>query len=73
MQIDLNILAEEEHLLQLANPEMQHIQAINAIPEPEEVNPENLLDMDEDDNINIDDINLDDLVGPGEEGFSNGV
>lgn len=77
MQIDLNLLAEEENLLQLGNQDMQHIHIINVNIWLDEIDPDELMnedDMHEEDGnndraVNIDDINLDELVGPGEEGF----
>lgn len=43
MQVDLNILAEEENLFQLANQDMWHIQVVNVNVWPEEIHPDELL------------------------------
>lgn len=77
MQVDLNLLAKEKNLLQLADQDMQHIQIVNVNVWPDEIDPDELMnedDMHEEDGnndgaINIDDINLDELAGPGEAGF----
>lgn len=74
MQVDLNLLAVEENLMQLADQDMQHIQ-VNVLPE--EFDPKELMNEDEmlgkNENhrgpFHIDNINLDELLGPGEPGF----
>jgi hypothetical protein len=66
MQVDLNLLAEEENLMQLADQEMQHIHVAQANVWPEEINPYELIGPDEDEDGFP---NMDELVGPGEVGF----
>lgn len=55
MQVDLNLMVEEENLMQLADQKMQHIHVVHLDEGPED--------------INLDDINLDELIGPGGDGF----
>jgi hypothetical protein len=55
MQADLNLMVEEENLMQLADQEMQHIHVVYLDEGPED--------------INLDDINLDELIGLGGDGF----
>lgn len=80
IQVNLNLPAAEADLMNLADHEMQHIQVVQINIMPEEIALDDIIDNGEGENengnnldveqdINIDDMNLDNLVGPGEPCF----